>query len=123
MSLIACIGLLIVLVSLWMIAAPEHWVRQAVRYCRWTYMHPLEIVICLSMGVVSLWGADQTNYATLVTGFGYVMCGVGLLLAVTPHQIHRRLGIQVIEGIGHWFRPAGFGSLAFGGYLMYIGWI
>lgn len=119
MYAIAAFGLLLVAISLLMIVHPETWVDKAVRYCRLPYMHPLEIIIRIGFGVPFIMYAESSRYPFALTGFGYLLVGVGIGLVFVPPSLHRRFGIWSIQKIGRRFRAAGVFSLALGGVLLY----
>ena len=119
MYAIAAFGLLMIAISLLMIVRPETWVDKGVRYCRLRYMHPLEILIRIGFGVLFIIYAESSRYPTALTGFGYLLVGVGIGLVFVPPSLHRRFGIWSIQKIGRRFRTAGVFSLVLGGLLLY----
>ena len=119
MYILAGFGALMIVMSLLMIARPEAWVDRAVAYCRLRYMHPLEILSRVGFGVSFIVYAEASRFPAALTGFGYLLVGVGVGLAFIPPSYHRRFGIWAIQRIGRGFRPAGVFSLVLGGFLLY----
>lgn len=116
---IALFGLIMVMASLVMVAKPDALGRFIVRFCRMPYMHPLEILIRLSFGVLFLRYAEDSKFPLIIEITGYVLLAAGVGLIFLPPSYHRRFGIWAAESLSRFFRPAGLGSLAFGVFLIY----
>ncbi len=117
--LIAIYGVLVMLLSAFMIVRPDRWIDLGERYCRLRYMHPLEIAICIGSSLPFILYAGDSAYPVLFKGFGYLLLAVGIGLMLTPPSAHRRFGIWSLEKTGRYFRPLGVLSLAAGGFLVY----
>ena len=112
-------GLGMVTVSIWMIFDPDSWVRSVIQYCRKSYMHGLEIVICLTFGLLFLFFGETTSFPVVIHAAGYVLTIVGVILVFVPSYYHRRFGIWSVKKIGKTFRPLGFLSLLVGAFFIY----
>lgn len=119
MYAIAFFGALMMAFSLWMIIKPESWAEAIVRFSEKSYFHPFEIVSRIIFGVFFLRFAEQTLYPGLMTIIGYVLIAVAVGLAFTPPSRHRQFAVWSADKFKNTFRPAGFASLAFGGFLIY----
>lgn len=119
MYAIAFFGALMMAFSIWMISQPDAWADAIVRFSEKPYFHPFEIISRIIFGVIFLRFAEQTLYPQLMTIIGYVLIAVGIGLTFTPPSRHRQFAVWSAEKFKNTFRPAGFASLAFGGFLIY----
>ncbi len=121
MILIALYGLMIVLISLWMIVSPQSCVGRAIAYCRSPFMHPVDIGLSLVFGSVFVYYANQTAFPVPIKGFGLLLLAVGTGLIVVPPSLHQRYGVWSIEKTApHWRWLAVFSLLA-GLFFIYAG--
>lgn len=120
MYIIAFYGILLMLLSLWMISQPQTLVEKAVAYCRSPYMHPTEIAICLGFGAPFVLFASQSQYPILLKVFGYVLVTVGVGLLFVPPSYHQRYGVWSMQKVGPYLRLFALPTLAFGAFLVYV---
>jgi hypothetical protein len=118
MYAIAAIGLLTMLLSVVMIASPDAWSRGIVRFADKPYFHAAEILIRLVLGGVLIAFASQTRHPTLILLLGVVFVTVGIGLVILGAGKHRAFAHRSAT-FRRVFRPAGFASLAFGGFIVY----
>jgi len=119
MIAIAIFGVVMVVISLFMIVKPEAWVQIVLRFVRMPYMHPIEIIIRLGFGLLFIQFAEHSKFPLVIKIVGYVLLAVGIGLMLMPPSFHRRLALWAVEKVSKYFRPAGFFSLAFGVFLIY----
>ncbi len=105
--------------SLMMIVSPTKWLDLSLRYCQLRYMHPLEILIRLGFGYIFITYAADTKFPTVILYAGYLLLAVAIGLALVHPSFHRRIGINMIQRIGPWFRWTGLVSLPMGVFLVY----
>lgn len=120
MAAVALYGLLITALSVWMVARPGRVAELGLRYCRWRWMHPVEILLCIGFGAAFVFAAERSGLPAVLRVFGYLLLAVGGGLVLTPPSLHRRFGIWSIEKTGRFLRLAGVGSLGFGIFLLYV---
>lgn len=119
MYFVAAIGVLTIVQSLIMIANPAAWSRGILRFSEKPYFHFAEMSIRLLLGAVFLYFASETMFPLLIKVIGGVLVAVGFLLVVIGPKRHIAFAERSATFTSI-FRPAGFFSLAFGIFLIYI---
>jgi hypothetical protein len=116
--LIAFFGALMMLLSAMMVADPEYWSKGVVKFSRWAWFHPFEIVSRILFGVSFVFFADQTRFPGLMSVIGYVLLAVGVGLLLMPPSKHREFAEWSAGRFKSVFRPAGLVSFFFGLFLV-----
>ena len=119
MYAIAFFGLLMIFLSILMIKNPEAWSKNIIKFSELSYFHPFEILSRISFGLIFLRYGDQTGFPALMNFIGYMLIGVGVGLLFTPPSLHRKFALWSAVKFKKSFRPAGFGSLLFGLFIIY----
>jgi hypothetical protein len=103
-----------------MIISPNYWSNGIVDFSRKPYFHGFEIVSRLISGLVFVLYSQTTLYPKLVLVIGYLLIAVGLGLTILGSVKHRKFAVWSAHKFKSAFRPAGFSSLIFGLFLIYI---
>jgi protein-S-isoprenylcysteine O-methyltransferase Ste14 len=103
-----------------MIVNPNYWSNGIVTFSKKTYFHWFEIISRLVTGCVFVFYSQVTVYPQLIVSIGYLLIAVGLGLAIIGSVKHRQFAVWSAQKFKRTFRPAGFGSFLFGGFLIYI---
>lgn len=119
MPVVAIFGLFLILISLLMLVRPDLWEKLALWYIRQPFMHPVEILLCLGVGVLFVVTAGGSRFPTVLSVFGYLLAAVGVGLTLIGPSRHRRFGLWSMEKSSGLFRPMAPFSLAFGVFLVY----
>ena len=119
MYLIAFFGALMALLSAVMVANPEYWSREIVKFSKVPCFHSLEILSRLIFGITLIAFADQTLHPTLISVVGFILVIVGIGLAFTPPSKHRQFAVWSAQKFRPVFRPAGAVSFAFGIFIVH----
>jgi len=117
---IAVFGFMMVVISLIAVIKPEAWGQMILKFVRFPYFHPFEILIRVVFGILFVVYADQTKFPLTVEIVGFVLFGLGVGLSFITSSQHRRLGHWLVEKLSKYFRPAGLVSLTFGAFLIYV---
>ena len=120
MYFITAFGLLMIYLSIIMIVSPNYWSNGIVDFSRKSYFHWFEVISRLAAGVVFVIFSQTTLYPQLISGIGYLLIVVALGLVITGSVKHRKFAVWSANKFKNTFRPAGFGSLLFGAFLIYI---
>ena len=119
MYFVAAIGVLTIILSIMMITNPAAWSRGILRFSEKPYFHVAEIFLRLLLGAVFLYFASETMFPLVIKVIGGVLVAVGLGLIVIGRKRHVAFAERSAT-FTKIFRPAGFFSLAFGVFLIYI---
>ena len=119
MWIIAFVGGLMIALSAGMIWSPQSWADAIVAFSNKSYFHPAEIVTRLAGGTVFVYFAEQTLFPRVILAAGYLLLAVGVGLLLTPPSRHRQFALWTAAHCIGIFRPAGFVSVLFGGFLIY----
>lgn len=120
MYAIAVFGLVMVVISLIAVVKPEAWGQMILKFVRFPYFHPFEILIRVVFGTLFVVYADETKFPLTVEIVGFVLLGVAVALSLITPSRHRRVAHWLVEKLSKYFRPAGFVSLTFGAFLIYV---
>ena len=116
---IAVFGVLMMALSTVMVINPGYWSDVIVRFSRQKYFHAFEILSRLSFGAIFIVFAEQTLYPVVMGVLGYLMMAVGVVLLIMPSRKHKEFAVWSAKKFRNAFRPAGFGSMAFGAFIVY----
>lgn len=119
MYFIAFFGFLVVLLSLVMIAVPDYFAEGIVSFSRKRWFHPFEIITRFAFGLAFVLFADQTLYPNLMIFIGCLLIAVSFGLFFMPVSKHKEFAAWSANKFKKLFRFMGFGSLAFGVFLIY----
>jgi len=103
-----------------MIANPIYWGNGIVNFSKKSYFHWFEVISRLFAGFVFVIYSSTIAYPQLILVIGYLLIAVGLGLVIIGPVQHRKFAVWSAHKFQSAFRPAGFGSLIFGGFLIYI---
>lgn len=103
-----------------MIVNPKKWSNGIINFSKKPYFHWFEIISRLIAGLLFVRYSETTLYPQLVLSIGYLLMAVGFGLVITGSVKHRRFAVWSALKFKSTFRPAGFGSLIFGSFLIYI---
>ena len=121
MYIIAIFGILLMIFSVIMIINPELWANGIVKFSEKPWFHPFEILSRFGFGLGFVLFAEKTPYPTLMLIIGYLLIAVSIGLLFTPPSKHRQFALWSAQKFRDKFRWLGFGSLAFGAFLIYTG--
>jgi hypothetical protein len=117
--IIAFFGVLLMAFSVLMIVNPEYWANGIVKFSEKSWFHPFEIISRFVFGLSFILFAGQTLYPTLMSIIGYFLLAVSIGLLFTPPSKHKQFALWSAGEFRNKFRWLGFGSLAFGAFLVY----
>lgn len=120
MYFITGFGLLMMCLSIIMIVNPAYWSDGIISFSKKTYFHWFEIISRLIAGIFFVIFSNTTLYPQLILAIGYLLICVGAGLFITGATKHRTFAVWSAHKFKSTFRPAGFASLMFGIFLVYI---
>lgn len=120
MYFIAAFGLLMICLSIIMIVNPDYWSNSIVDFSKKTYFHWFEVISRLIAGFIFVFYNQATLYPQLTLYIGCLLITVAIGLIITGSVKHRQFAVWSAHKFTGIFRPAGCGSLMFGGFLIYI---
>ena len=109
----------LVAVGITMLARPRAWTDAVVRYTRWRWMHPVEILVCAGFGAAIWMAAAASAAPSLLSGFGALLVFVGVALALSPPSLHAAFAARAARRIEALNRLFGVLTLLFAGFLFY----
>jgi hypothetical protein len=118
MYAIASIGAFTVVLSIIMIVSPSAWSRGILSFGQKPYFHIAETVSRLFLGSILLFFANETLYPRFVKVVGCIFLFAGAFLIIAGEKRHREFAVKSATYIKI-FRPAGFGGVAFGAFMIY----
>ncbi|MGH9948694.1 MAG: hypothetical protein ACRD6X_16080 [Pyrinomonadaceae bacterium] len=119
MYVIALFGLLLMLISFYMIAFPCRFAAGIVVFSEKAWFHPFEIVSRFVFGLAFAVYAGSTIFPTFILAMGVLLIAVSIGLLLTPPSKHREFAVWSAERFKNLFRPLGFLSLVFGAFITY----
>ena len=102
-----------------MIVSPAGWSRGILRFSEKPYFHVAEIALRLVLGIGFFYFSSETSFPLFLKVLGGIMLSVALFLIVIGPKRHIAFAERSAT-FTRIFRPAGFFSLAFGVFLIYI---
>lgn len=119
MYFIASFGLLMMCLSIIMIVNPNYCSAGIIEFSRKKYFHGFEIASRLSAGLIFVFYKESARHSDLIVGIGYLLILVGLGLMLIGSNKYRKFATWSANKFKRTFRPAGFCSFIFGGFLIY----
>lgn len=119
MFLIALFGLLMMLISVHMIKAPDGFAKAIIAFSQLKYFHSFEIINRLLFAVIFIHYAEETNAELINSLFGFLMGFTSIFLVVIGEVKHRKFALWSATKFNSMFRYLGVCSLFFGGFIIY----
>ncbi len=119
MYLIAAFGFLMMVLSLLMIVKPDAFSKGIIVFSEKSYFHLFEIISRLVAGVIFAGFSANTVFPQffLFIGYGLILVGVGL--ALTPPDLHKKFAVWSANSFRNKFRLIGTASVPLSIFFIY----
>ena len=117
---IVFVGALMMLFSVIMIANPVYWSDSIIKFSLKPWFHWFEIGSRLTFAIIFWFAAEHSPFPKLILAISYLLFFVSAFLLIIAPKRHKAFAVWSAKSFNKWFRPLGFLSLIFGGFLVYI---